>query len=439
MSTTKSHEEFVELFAQGVGKQKAESILEDAIEQAGIGVQDTYPTDEAIFICELIQEQNDGYVSELAIDARARIEAAKRFQTLFQNIPNPAVALEYNGTEPIISNVNSEYENTFSFANTDISGKSFLETAYEETEETYKAVNSTLQNGEKAREEISIETPNGTRHFDLRATPHRTDKGQLQAFVIYSDITKAKEREKELQEREQALEESNKELEQFAYVASHDLQEPLRMITSYLDILKMEYQDELDEDADEYIHYAVDGAERMKRLIDDLLKYSRVNTDEKPHESTDFNNVLDNVLEALAVKIEDTNATVTNDDLPILEADASQINQLFQNIIANAINYAKEDTPPEIELRVKQDGDEYHFAIEDNGVGIPEEQQDRIFEVFNRGTRTDDSGSGIGLSICQRIVNNHGGEIWVESVEGEGTTFHFTMTNENSNPENNVD
>ena len=227
----------------------------------------------------------------------------------------------------------------------------------------------------------------------------------------------------DLEESITELEQSNQKLEQFAYVASHDLQEPLRMVSSYLDLLQTELGDDLDGETEEYFAFAIDGAERMQAMIDGLLTFSRVQTQADPFESVDPNRILDDTRQDLQLKIENARATVTSGDLPTIEADANQLGQLFQNLIKNAIEHGGENTVVEITARKRADATE--FAVADNGPGIPDYRQDDIFDIFDTGGDSD--GTGIGLAVCQEIVDRHGGAIWLESEEGEGTTFYFTI------------
>ena len=223
------------------------------------------------------------------------------------------------------------------------------------------------------------------------------------------------------------LSRSNRELEQFAYVASHDLQEPLRMVSSYVALLGRRYDGQLDERADKYIHFAVDGANRMQRLIHDLLAYSRVGTQGAELAPTDTVPVLRETLSNLEMAIGESGAEVVYSDLPWVMGDPSQLRQLFQNIIGNALKFRSE-TRPRVELSAKRESDEWTFSIQDNGVGFDQRYAERVFGVFKRLHRNADiPGTGIGLAICQRIIDRHGGRIWVESKPGEGSCFYFTL------------
>jgi light-regulated signal transduction histidine kinase (bacteriophytochrome) len=222
------------------------------------------------------------------------------------------------------------------------------------------------------------------------------------------------------------LERSNKELEQFAYVASHDLQEPLRMVSSYTQLLAQRYEGQLDEKAKKYIDYAVDGAVRMQRLINDLLTYSRVSTRGKPLEPIDASSVLGETIGNLYAAIQESRAIVTNDDLPTVRADAGQLLQVFQNLIANALKFHGTDSP-RIHVSARDAGHEWVFSVRDNGIGIDPQYKESLFVIFRRlHTRQEYPGTGIGLAVCKRIVERHGGRIWFESEPGKGTTFFFT-------------
>jgi light-regulated signal transduction histidine kinase (bacteriophytochrome) len=213
-------------------------------------------------------------------------------------------------------------------------------------------------------------------------------------------------------------------------VASHDLQEPLRMVTSYLQLIAQRYRGRLDAAADEFIAFAVDGAARMHRLISDLLAYSRVGTRSRAFEPVDCQAALDQALANLEIAIEEAGATVTRDPLPIVPADEGQLVQLFQNLIGNAVKFHGQ-APPCVHIsaqRRREAGDEWYFSVRDNGIGIDPQQFERIFMIFQRlHTMAEYSGTGIGLAICKKIVERHGGRIWVESQPGQGSTFYFTL------------
>ena len=265
--------------------------------------------------------------------------------------------------------------------------------------------------------------------IDVQLSSAPIDPEDLSLGVTFTalDITERKEAETALARKTEELACSNAELEQFAYVASHDLQEPLRMVSSYVQLLAQRYKEKLDSDADDFINFAVDGASRMQALIQDLLAYSRVGTKGKRLEPTSCETVLDHALDNLQFAIEENGASVTHDPLPTVLADRSQLTQLFQNLIANAIKFRREE-PPHVHLAAERGDSEWLFSIRDNGIGIEEEYGERIFEIFQRlHGRNEYSGTGIGLAICKKIVERHGGRIWVAANPGGGSTFHFTL------------
>jgi light-regulated signal transduction histidine kinase (bacteriophytochrome) len=223
------------------------------------------------------------------------------------------------------------------------------------------------------------------------------------------------------------LKRSNKELEEFAYVASHDLQEPLRMVTGYSQLLAKRYGDRLDQKAKEYIGFAVDGAKRMQGLIEDLLTYSRVGSKGKVFAWTDCEVVLGKALAGLQIAIQECGATVTHDPLPTVMGDDFQLGQLFQNLLGNAIKY-RNSKAPQVHVSCKKEIGKWVFSVNDNGIGIDPQYHERVFTIFQRlHTKEQYPGSGIGLAICKKIVERHGGKIWIESELGKGSTFYFTL------------
>lgn len=234
--------------------------------------------------------------------------------------------------------------------------------------------------------------------------------------------------EEKLKTKTEELAVSNAELEKFAYVASHDLQEPLRTITSYLQLLQSRYKDKLDNDANDFIAFAVDGSKRMRTLIKSILEYSRINR-VKPFEPVDCNKLLNDVLQDISSVVKETNTTVSYKELPIIKADEVLLSELFQNLIGNAIKFVN-GKPPAIKISVEKMEDHYLFSVADNGIGFEQKYAGKIFEIFQRLHSIDKyPGTGMGLAICKKIVERHGGKIWVESELGKGSTFHFTVKN----------
>jgi signal transduction histidine kinase len=248
---------------------------------------------------------------------------------------------------------------------------------------------------------------------------------------LLGEIVQRSRGEARLRETSEELARSNRELERFAHIASHDLQEPLRMVASYTQLLAQRYHDQLDQDAHDFINYAVDGATRMKQLIEDLLAYSRVSARGLPAAVVDTQAAFSLVLRNLEAAIGESHAEVTGGDLPEVLADGSQMVQLFQNLVANGIKFHTPGVPPRVRIEARQAPDhprQWLFRVADNGIGIDPKFFDRVFVIFQRlHTRHEYPGTGIGLALCQRIVERHGGRIWIESEPGKGTAFLFTL------------
>jgi len=342
-------------------------------------------------------------------------ESERRYRTLVENFPDGAVGL---------FDQNMQY--------TAIGGELLTEVGVDPDERIGRNVSElypdelaaeTEPNFQAALEgEVnSFEIEFHDRYLHAHTLPVKNADDEIFAgMLVVQDVT-------ERREYQHRLEESNERLEQFAYAVSHDLQEPLRMVTSYLQLLEQRYADDLDEDAEEFIDFAVDGAERMRDMIDGLLEYSRVTTTGDPLKPVELERVVDEVLEDLQFRIEQTDADITIESLPCVEGDENQLRQVFQNLIDNAIEYSG-DEPPRIHIAADRDSEEWLLSVRDDGVGIEPDDQERIFGIFQRlHTHDERAGTGIGLALCKQIVKRHGGEIWVESEPGEGSTFSFTL------------
>ncbi|NIM93271.1 MAG: PAS domain S-box protein [Anaerolineales bacterium] len=279
--------------------------------------------------------------------------------------------------------------------------------------------------------EMPVETVNRRsdgEHFPVEISARLQTLGEeTVVLVVVRDITERKEAELALEQSRLELERSNAELEQFAYVASHDLQEPLRLVSSFTRLLQERYQGRLGPDADDFISFAQDGADRMQRMVADLLAYSRVGTRGARFEWTDCQAVLDQALTNLTIAINESAAEVTNDPLPNVFADRTQLEQLFQNLIGNALKFRSKASPI-VHVAAEEVEDGWRFSVRDNGIGIRPEDSERIFIIFQRlHTAEEYPGTGLGLAICKKIVERHGGRIWVESEVGKGSTFYFTL------------
>jgi len=389
-----------------------------------------------------LQTANKQLEGELA--ERARIEGAVReSEERFHRLSEASLEAIVIHDEGILLNANSQYSRMFGYAPEELPGKQVipLTVAPEAIESMMKEIST---GGEGPYESTGLRK-DGTR-FPMEIRVREVEyKGRKARVAAIMDITERKKAEEELMKYRAHLEEmvktrteelhkamddlarSNTELERFAYVASHDLQEPLRMVTSYLQLLERRYKDKLDGDALEFINYAVDGSTRMKTLINDLLAFSRVGTRGKEFVLSDCEAILERVLNTLQISIKESQAQVTHDPLPKLMADDTQLEMLFQNLIGNAIKFHGEK-PPRVHVGVKKDKQNWVFSVKDNGIGIDPQFFERIFIIFQRlHNREDYPGTGIGLAISKRIVERHGGRIWIESQPEKGSTFFFTL------------
>ena len=266
--------------------------------------------------------------------------------------------------------------------------------------------------------------------WDVVISPINGPDGNVDRLLAVSrDITERKKAEDELRKLAAELERSNSDLQLFAYAASHDLQEPLRTISGFVKLIEKRYKGKLDEKADEFIDYTVDGVKRMQILIKDLLEYSQLGTKGKKFTQTNCSVTLEEAIHSLRSVIEESGVELTYDLLPTVTGDASQLSRLFQNLIGNAIKF-RSDKPLKIHISADHKGDEWVFSVKDNGIGIDPKFAERIFVIFRRlHTKEEYEGTGIGLAICKKIVEYHGGRIWVESEPGKGSTFYFAIPN----------
>ena len=359
------------------------------------------------------------HITELEILVDELREAQAHYLTVLESADDAIFIKDTEGRYVI---VNSVFSDRVGMAEKDLVSKTPLDVYPGEVGAKIRADDlEALAGGEVVENEDQFDTPEGQKIFLARKVPIRDSDGKIVGLLgISRDITERKRLEEALQERTQ-------ELEQFAYVASHDLQEPLRMVSSFVQLLARRYEGKLDSDADEFIQFAVDGATRMETLINHLLEYSRLGTQGKPPESCDCEQVVAQVETDLTPAIKESSADVTRERLPSVMADRTQLAQLFQNLIGNAIKF-RGDRQPKIHISGTRSNGDWLFTVGDNGIGIDSQHTERIFEIFERlHSRRKYSGTGIGLAICKKIVERHGGRIWVESEKGEGARFRFTI------------
>ncbi|MFB8798081.1 MAG: PAS domain S-box protein [Microcoleus sp.] len=324
--------------------------------------------------------------------------------------------------------VNQAMARMLGYSELEMFGRALFDFMDEEGKQSANDRSDRRKQGMAERHELRLKSKDGKDVWTYMSTSPVLDKkgNLLSSCALVYNITDRKEIERQMLQLTEDLKRSNEELEQFAYVASHDLQEPLRAVTSYTQLLAQRYQGNLDAKADKYINYIVDGASRMQQLINDLLAYSRLGTRAQEFEAADCNAAVQQSLSNLQIAIAEKKAIITYESLPTVMADEFQLVQLFQNLIGNAIKFCQD--VPRIQIAAIMQDREWLFSVRDRGIGIDPEYADRIFLIFGRlHSRREYSGTGIGLAICQRIVERHGGRIWVESQSGEGATFYFTI------------
>jgi len=369
-----------------------------------------------------IETEEGLFVLASVVDISARKRAEARFRAAVESAPNGMVMIDRAGK---IILVNREIERLFGYTREELLGQAIERLVPHRLRERHPGLRTTFFEHPQARAMGAGRDLFGVRKdgvefaVEIGLNPIETDEG---LFVLASvvDISARKRAEEELRR-------SNAELERFAYVASHDLQEPLRMVGNYVQLLGKRYKGKLDADADEFIGFALDGAVRMQRLIEDLLAYSRVSSRGAELTPTDAGEVLERALANLKLAIEDANAVVTRDRLPVVPADQSQLEHVFLNLIGNALKFRGSERPKVRVTAAQRDGD-WLFSVRDNGIGIEAQYFDRIFVIFQRLHGRDEyPGTGIGLAITKRIIERHGGQVWVESQPGKGSTFFFTL------------
>ena len=362
-------------------------------------------------------------------DVTERRRAEERFRLVVESSPMGMVVSDRDGR---VSLVNSEAERLFGWNREDLLGQSVDVLLPDELRAQHGGMRRSYADTPERRpmgggRDLLARRRNGTTcPVEIGLTPIQMHD-EPSVLAVITDTSERRRAQQDLERHQRELERSNKELAQFAYVASHDLQEPLRMVASFTELFAQRYAGQVDERGARYIHHIVDGARRMQQLVRDLLSFAHVGSQGRPLARVEMQRVLTAVLHDLAPAITSAGATVKGERLPEVWADAGQLHQLLMNLVGNAIKFRRAD-PPEVHIRAVPDGVHWRLTVSDNGIGIAREYLERIFGMFQRlHTRDDYAGSGIGLAIARKIVERHGGRIWVESVVGEGTTVHCTL------------
>lgn len=364
----------------------------------------------------------------LSKHARTTSDLEKKFKAVLLAAPDPMLVIDKKGSILLAS---SQFENYFGYRSEELIGRNMQILIPERFRSKHPKHVEDFMRAPRVRpmgagvELFALKKDGGEFPVEIALSPLSTSQG---VFIVSTirDVTERKQAEKALTDKSEELARSNAELERFAYLASHDLQEPLRMINSYLTLLEKKCRPYMDKDASEFLGFAQDGAKRLKLLINDLLIYSKAGSQKIPLVPVSCEKVLAAVTKNLEVALSDGTATLKQENLPLVMGSESVLEQLFQNLISNAIKYRR-DSPAKIEIAAKREEAHWLFSIKDNGVGIGENDKKRIFEMFQRLHGKDIPGTGIGLATCKRIVERLGGTIWVESRLGEGSTFYFTL------------
>ena len=365
-----------------------------------------------------------------AADRVQRREAEERVRVLSMAVEQSPVAVVITDTNGVITYVNPCFCDNSGYDRHEVVGQTpNIVKSGETSPEDYQGLWRTITGGHVWRGMFHNRRKDGSYYWDEASiSPVRDPSGRISHFVgITLDVTERQTKDQELHKAIERLTEVNSELERFAYVASHDLQEPLRTLTSFTQLLDRRFRDRMDPEADEYMSFIVDAAKRMHSLINDLLTYSRVTNADRGFGRVALADSCDQAMRNLKCAIEEAGAVITVGELPEVVADEVQLMQLFQNLIGNAVKFRRPQVAPEIAITARRRNGEWLVAVRDNGIGISTTDQD-IFEIFRRlHTHAEYPGTGVGLAVCKRIVQHHQGRIWVESKPGEGSTFFFTL------------
>ena len=360
---------------------------------------------------------------------KALIESEEKFRAVYESSPMGILITKSPG---VIFDVNPAFAEMMGYDETELIDKTLLEITHPADIDVSEKWLAQIYSGEIESyvAEKKYIRKDGTSFWAKAVVSTMNHIGnEVVTVAIIENIEKKKLTEDALEQKNKELTQINQELEHFAYVASHDLQEPLRTITSFIQILDRRYVNKLDEDAQQFMGFVVDGAKRMQTLIHDLLEYSRINRYNTGYEKIDLNEIFNTVSRVLKDKIESNDALVIAENLPFVYGNRIQLTQVFQNLIDNAIKFKAKKRKPEIIVSVNDIKDKWELVFKDNGIGISQEYFQRIFVIFQRlHTLEEYSGTGIGLAICKKIIERHGGEIWVDSKPGKGTEFHLTIS-----------
>ncbi|SOD91831.1 ATP-binding protein [Caenispirillum bisanense] len=377
-----------------------------------------------------------GALREISANQRKVEENERRFRSIFNNA-GAGIALV--GPDGVVAEINEQFARMLQRERREVVGRRLLDLTVPEDVEVSRVNSEGVRTGAlpTAQYEKRYCLPDGSAVWvEVTLSPQidvanrdLSPDGPRGSVVVARDITQRRAAREVIQEKTRALERSNIELEEFAYVASHDLQEPLRTVASYLQLLQRRYGAKLDDDARDYIGFAVAGAHRMSLLIQDLLQYSRVGRMGRPMRPVDLTAAVRQAREALSQAVAESGATLTvPPDLPTVLADEAEITRLFQNLLGNAIKYRRPDRAPDVRVTVEDDGDAWTIAVHDNGIGIATQYYEKVFKIFQRLHGRDEyAGTGVGLSICKKIAERHGGRIWVESEPGAGSVFRVSL------------
>ncbi|MDZ4678594.1 MAG: ATP-binding protein [Oligoflexia bacterium] len=357
-------------------------------------------------------------------------EVEKQMQLFSSVVEQTADMVLVTDQDGVIEYVNPSFEKMTGYSKKEVIGLTpkILKSG-QNNPQIYKILWNTILSGQTFNAVLINKKKNGELFYTEKTiSPLFDDSNQVQHFVSTDrDVTEQKKAEESLEKKAIALERANAELEQFTNIASHDLREPLRTITTYLQLIERKNAKTLDQESLGYMNFTIDAAKRMRDLIDDLLSYSKIGREKLVLQKTNCNDILNNIKANLQTTITEKGAEITSEELPVINADPSFLSQLLQNLIANALKYSN-GRKPNIQIKAEPSDGNWLFSVKDNGIGITRESYERIFKMFKRLHSTSEyTGTGIGLAICKKIVEEHGGRIWLESTVGEGSTFYFTM------------